>query len=231
MALHREAVWKMTFLVSAVWIYSGIESPLLVVCFYGLMDRFRFLTSKYVVMPSVAMVCGYFFLNGAVAQPFYSHFAIAAAFILSCYLLCNRFGYASPQSLSLALLTLIAVDELWQTPFNSLNWTYSLSSFEIGIATAGWNLMSLPLIGASLIRFRFAPKLSTVGKKWLLVCAALTIFEIWRFYIGGYPDNSSPAGYPGFEPYYLVFPWFIFFILLFRSSAKTGVSDGTAERY
>jgi hypothetical protein len=143
--------------------------------------------------------------------------------VIGAYLvLAFKLEYAKLDSLVLAVLTMIAIDELWQTPFNVLNWTSSLFNAEVGLATAGWNLMSLPLLLYFVVKFDGQIKLGRNGKTLFCICLALTAFEVVRFAQGGYPDNSAPTPYLLFEPYYLIGPWFGFFLMLFQSSRDGG---------
>lgn len=211
-----------TIFISALWVFTAIQSPLLIACSYGLLRKVRWAAQHFVVFPVVFLVCLFWFLYFPIGA-MYSHFLFAAAVVLSMYtILLTKSGYDGLDALVLASLTLIAVDELWQMPFNLLNWTSSLNYAEIGLATAGWNLMSIPLLLYFVLKFNGRISLDWRSKAAFIVSLGLTAFEVFRFFTGGYPDNSSPVAYPGVEPYYLLFVWFGFFLLLFRSSRIGG---------
>lgn len=227
-------------LLAVIWTYGGIMSPFLLLCSYGLFERRNWLVSPSLVIPGA--VLGSFFLFErfqSVAFALYYHFLVAGALFLVCYsLLLFKWGYSEPQALTLSILTIIACDELWQMPFNILNWTHSFQYAAVGLTTGGWDLMSIPLIFYFLLRFGRHPGSSGVVGAWdsqsgrvalmSLVCmAALTLMEVARFHAAGFPTVTST--YPAFEPYYLILPWFAFFLLLFKAPHPT-ISTGTTDR-
>lgn len=217
----------MSFLESAIWIYASIQSPFLIACSYGLIDRFKWIASPYVVAPSIGGIClGFFLFGPAGTGGGYVHFLYAGGFMLSVYFLTLRFGYSRPQALLFAVLTEIAIDELWQMPYNLMIWPQSLLNFEVGITTAGWNLMALPLVGYFLLRFNGRMRLDGYGKGVLLVASALTVYGTIRVglsMVGGSFVGGYYIGPPYFFTDWLLFPWFLFFLLLFRSSKRASI--------
>lgn len=206
-------------LLQAAWVFTGIQSPFLAACFYFPIRRFApRLASPLPVFALVILVSVFWFLEFPFAD--YLHFLIAGGVLLLCYsFLVFRLRYQNVDSLVLSVLVLIALDELWQTPFNALNWTHSIIFAEVGLATAGWNLMAIPLVLAFLFHAAGRIRFGRTGKALLIISLVLTVFEIYRFAVGGYPDNSSPTPYLELEPYYLVLPWLLTFLHLFQSSS------------
>lgn len=205
-------------LFTAAWVYIGILSPFFLLCGYWIIERQKVLTSPIVILPTVALGSFAFYEQfKTVAFAFYSHFLVGGALFIVCYsLLLFQWKYTGPQAVVLSLLTVIACDELWQMPFNILNWTHSWLYAATGLATGGFDLMSIPLIFYFLLRFGRSLAPSNRGATWgmLMAMAGLTLAEAARFHAIGFPTVTST--YPPYEPYYLIFPWFGFFLLLFR---------------
>ena len=100
-------------------------------------------------------------------------------------------------------MTLFAIDELWQTPYNVVNWTQSLWAFQVGVSTAAWNLMAIPFA------FYFVKRVN--GK---IRFDYLTSVLFYAAAMGTAMGTTKLV----FDPYWLIIPWFVFFLALFRSS-------------
>lgn len=218
-------------ILTVAWVYIGILSPFLILCSYDIVERRPWLVSPSLVLPGAVLGSFYLFEKfQSVPFAFYSHFLVAGGLFTICYaLLLFQWKYTGPQALALSALTVIACDELWQMPFNILNWTHSLTYAEIGLATGAWDLMSIPLIFYFLLRFTgqlFGGSPQLV-RAFPVCMAALTLMEVARFHAIGFPMVTST--YPPYEPYYLIFPWFAFFLLLFRPSTR--IQEPSHARY
>ena len=213
-------------LAAPLFIYLGIQSPFLVACFYGAMKRFPKVASPYLVVPAVATVCGWFYFEGIWENGSglaYSHFIYAGFFLLGTYFLAQRWGYSAVDSLVLAILTEMALDELWQMPYNLTIWPQSLLNFEVGIVTAGWNLMSIPLIAVFLIKFNGSVRFDMPTKALLAASLVLTAYGTVIVGLSMAGGTFNEGYYVGAMPRpltdWLLLPWFLFFLALFRSSS------------
>ena len=208
-----------TSIFSVVWVYLYIQSPFLLFCFYPTMKRFDGLFRPVFVVPVVVAASLFYFEETLASPPTYSfHFLIAGSFIVSSYMVCMRSGFQRTEAFILSVLTMIAVDELWQMPYNIVLWTKSLEGFAIGIATGGWNLMSIPFIAYFLIKFRGHLFLARSIKS--LLIGLISVEVLFAILL----ELSSQTWPYNDELYLMVFPWFLFFLVLFRTSATNPAS-------
>jgi hypothetical protein len=195
----------------AVWVFVGIQSPLLIFCSYGLLKRFDWLASPKLVFPSVAAVSLVFFLffdRIATNPAFYSHFLFAGGFLLLSYFLLVKWEYSKVDALVLSILTVIAIDELWQMPMNIVNWS-TWHGFAVGFTTAGWNLMSMPFTFYFILKSGRQIVLNFPSRI-IIICTLATGIETVRFAFNPLESYETP--------YYLIILWFLFFQVLFRQS-------------
>lgn len=207
----------------AVWVYARIQSPFLILCSYGLIKRMDKLASPFVVVPAITGVCALFYLAPPSRADFplmFPHLIFAAFFILGGYFVCLKLSYSRPDALVLSLLCFVAIDELWQTPWNFQLWTKSLRYFEVGITTGAWNLMSLPIIGYLLLKINHNIMMDSMGRFALVASLGLTFLASVAL-----QDPLAPIS-PFDYNYVLVLPWFFFFMSLFHSSrASSSISN------
>lgn len=212
-----------TSIFSVVWVYLYIQSPFLLFCFYPTMKRFDGLFRPVFVVPVVVAASLFYFEETFASPPTYSfHFLIAGSFIVSSYILCMRSGFQRTEAFVLSMFAMIAVDELWQMPYNIVLWTKSLEGFTVGIATGAWNLMAIPFIGYFLIKSRGRLFLTRSAKSLLvgLISAEILLAVLLELSSQKCPYND--------ELYLMVFPWFAFFLMLFRASRMNpSVSDAS----
>ena len=199
----------MVALTSILWVFGGILSPFLTFCSYDLLKkRFEWLASPYLVCPSVlaASLLAFEFTIDTpqgIISAHYDHFLFAGIFLLVCYGFLGWLQYSNVDSLVLSIMTLFAIDELWQTPYNVVNWTQSLWAFQVGVSTAAWNLMAIPFA------FYFVKRVN--GK------IRFDYLTSMLFYAAAMGTAMGTAKLV-FDPYWLIIPWFAFFLALFRSS-------------
>jgi hypothetical protein len=204
---------------TAIWVFARIQSPFLLACSYQLIKRFDKIASPYLIVPGLSAICLAPFLGilPSDAQPFSFHFLVAGGFMLSSYFWLWRVGYSRPDSLVLSILVFVASDALWQIPYNFYLWTYSLRFLEVGLATDGWNLMSIPLIGYFLLKMNGKIAIDKTCKLLLTIIVISTTLSLLI--------PIDPLGYISvFAPQYLlIFPWFGAFLLIIRSSRKANI--------
>ena len=195
---------------AVLWVFAGILSPFLTFCSYGLLKkRLDWLAGPEFVTPSVilASLAAYEFTFATpqgIVSAHYDHFLYAGAFFLVCYFVMNwGYKYSNADSFVLSVMTLFAIDELWQTPYNVVNWTESLWAFQVGISTAAWNLMAIPFAFYFVKRINERIRFDYLTSIIFYVAALLTIMATLKLI---------------FDPYWLIIPWFAFFLALFRSS-------------
>jgi hypothetical protein len=192
-------------LETAVWVYAGILSPFLIFCSYGLIQRFAWIASPRVFIPGIGLVCIYFYIHGLAGGPYYDHFLYAAIFVIGGYLATLKLGYSQVDSAVLSALTMLAIDTMWQIPSDFL-WLGSLDAFRIGIATMGFNFMSIPFILYFVLKANGTIRFSIVSKAILAVFIGLSLAAWFTF------------GLNFIQDYFLVIPAFVFFLSLFHSS-------------
>lgn len=196
-------------LYSAIWVFVGIQSPFLIFCAYGLLKRIPWIASPWLVVPGISSVCAIFYLASpfvATNPAFYDHFLYAGIFILAAYFAFWRaFDYSKLDSLILSLLTMIAIDALWQLPIDIVDWSWGWHYLEVGMATAAWNLMSIPFLFYFVLKINGRISLDMLAKALLGFSIASTLAAVET--ISVIPD-----------PYFLVLPWFLFVVSTVRSS-------------
>lgn len=215
----------LTLLFSALWIYAYILSPFILLCSYNLLARIQWIASPWIVFPGVSGGGVYLFLT---YYPFlrgqgfsfqgpllYSHFLIASGLLLGLYsYLGFRMKYSKLEALTLALLTTLAIDQLWQLPLDIFNWSASLQSLETGLATGAFSFISIPVLIYFLLKFGKKPSLKWKSTRDIfLLTVTVTIVDVLA-----YPPDPSALLY---QPYLLVIPWTVFFLALFTFSEHT----------
>jgi len=202
----------------ALSVFVRIQSPFILFCSYGLIKRIGWLSSPKLVFPSVIGLSSVFYLYFGVIDKnpgdpaLYDHFLFAAGFLLLSYVLMQRWNYSRPDALVISALMVLALDVLWQVPMDIVNWS-TLQGFLIGITTAGWNLMSIPLM------FYFVAKERRITFDYLApglfgAIIILTVIETARYALNPFQSYGTP--------YYLVAPWLLFFLLTFYRSKAVG---------
>jgi hypothetical protein len=209
------ACLALDFILTALWVYARIQSPLLISCSYGLIRRFDRLASPWLVVPSVSIVSSIYFLVPVQNADFpllWSHIPIAGAMLISIYLWLGWIGYSRPESLVLSVLTVIALDVLWQIPWDVPLWVQSWHNFAVGMTTMGWDAMSIPFLGYFVLKF---------NGRWVMdsnSAAQLGIATIWTL--------SYCIWLPlSFDDYILILPWSAFFLGVFYNSRKASVLE------
>lgn len=194
-------------LLDDLFTYVGIQSPFLIWCFYPILKRLAKLATPLPVFLAVSGTCIFFYLTRASNI----HFLYAAGFILISYsLLAFKLRYSKLDALVLSVLTLIAIDQMWQIPYYIFNWPTNLLQFEAGISHAAWNLMSLPFIFYFVLKAKGKIRLNSFTNIAFWTALWFTLFDAIAF--DGDPILLVTT------TYYLVLPWFIFFLGVFYAS-------------
>ena len=213
--------------VSPIWIYVYLLGPFFILCSYPLLKRKPSLGSPKLIIPTAFAFSSFFawlypwiwIPNGGAGYGLV-HFYGGFAFFLIAYLLLGfKLHYEKLDAAILAFLTVIAVDQLWQIPYDATNWTQSGYGLEAGIATAAFSFMSLPVLFYVLLkakgRLRFNASMT-----FLVVASDWTIWDCLHY------CTSSCSIYDASIPYYLVIPWFVFFMVVFVDSrASMPIND------
>lgn len=186
-----------SLLLSGLWIVAYIQSPFLLLIFYGRLKSIRtleVLSGPKFVLPGIGAVVLLLYFAGLPDAGLsehvplgYAHFLISGLLLGGFYGVALWFRYTTLESVVLAILSVLAVDELWQTPYNVLNWTSGLQAAEVGLATGGWSLMSIPIFLYFLAKFKpglIADRLSiaALGLAGSLTCAML-LFPWWSYWL------------------------------------------------
>ena len=171
-------------LLSALWVYTGILSPFLLLVFYPMLEKAPRLFAPKVFVPAVASVSVFWFLFWP-ENLHYSHFLVGGGLLIGAYLVLGRVGYSRTQSAVLGVLSVLAADQLWQIPYDIHNWT-SPTTAAVGLATQGFDLMSIPILGYFLLRFAGKLRMDELSWAMLGFSAIVTISETfsidWRLY-------------------------------------------------
>lgn len=129
-----------------------ILGPFFIACTYPILKRFSLLTSPYLVIPASILGGLCLFLLHEGMDFHYSHFLLAPVYFLALYLPALRiFGYARVDSVAISVMAVYAADQLWQFPIYFTQWR-TPEALAIGLTSAGFNLMSLPLLFAFILR-------------------------------------------------------------------------------
>ena len=161
-------------ILSALWVYTAILSPFFILVFYPWLGRWPRLFTPKVFVPAVAWVSVFWFLFFPEGV-FYSHFLIAGGLLIGGYLVLLRSGYSQVQSAVLGVLSILAADQLWQLPYDAYNWA-TPAGMAVGLATQGFDLMSIPILGYFLVKFGGHFKASPWAQTALGVSAILTLW-------------------------------------------------------
>lgn len=160
-------------LLSALWVYTGILSPFFILVFYPWLERRPRLFSPKVFVPAVAGVSVFWFLFFPEGV-FYSHFLIAGGLLIGGYLVLIKSGYSQAQSAVLGVLSILAADQLWQLPYDAYNWA-TPAGMALGLATQGFDLMSIPILGYFLVKFAGPLKANPWTQTAFGIAAVLTL--------------------------------------------------------
>ena len=196
----------MNILISALWVFTGILSPLMALFLYPFVRRMPRLCSPPYAIPAVTLVClAFTLLPISPARYLYPHFAVSGLVLVTGYILLLRLGLKAPDALLTATMTILAIDQLWQIPIDIGLWHASVISAATGLATGAFSFMSIPLVFFFLGRVKF----DNISYTALLVALELTLIA-----------TVSWHPFPGFawNTYWLIWPWTAFFFLVFRSS-------------
>jgi len=117
-----------------------VLGPAWVFFLYPVFSKWGRLASPWLVLPGAAAVAtALFWLTG------YLHYAPFVLFFSGLYLyLLKGLKMKAPDSFAVAAMATFASDQLWQLPLYFHTWTQSAYLAEIGLATAGFSLMSVP---------------------------------------------------------------------------------------
>jgi hypothetical protein len=188
----------MSFLESSLWVYAYIESPLLIWLLYPAIKKMTWLGSPKLVFAAVSVETALFAYQHQ--QP---HIIVAGIMVLAAYsLLVFRWKYPRLESIILAVLAVLAVDQLWQVPLDILHWSTPFNA-AIGLATGAFSWMSVPIFfyfvsgaGGRIRVGRTAEAFASVG---IILAALSLLFDL---------DLAYAA----------VIPWFLFFLQVIRES-------------
>ena len=183
---------------------------MLLVIIYGPLRRIAWISSPYIVVPSILAASSFFAidytaiwpLNNGAAYGYLHFYAGAALFLLFYYILGWKLKYRRLDALILSTVAIIAIDELWQIPINIYNWTSSWHAAEIGVATGGFSLMSIPIFFLFIKAINDGIKIDKFAKEILLIASVWTICDVLILY----------------QPYLLVLPWSMFLLSVSRAS-------------
>ena len=185
----------MNIVLAIFWTYAYFESPLLIWLMYPAYRRFTWLGSPKLVFPTVAAMS--VFLAVTHDQP---HMLAAGLMVaISYYLLAFKLGYPRLESVVMSVLMVLAIDQLWQLPLDFVHWQ-TLQGAEVGLVTGGLSWTSLPILFYFLGNVRGKIRASQVSLLLLIVVVALMLN-------------------PYADPYWLIVPWFLFFLSVFAASA------------
>lgn len=207
-----------SFLLAIPWVYMAIMGPFFILCWYETLRRHQSFADPAVVLPLVLAVSAFFAsfytvlwpVNGGVLYGL-EHFMGAGVLVLGCYwLLGFRLGYQRMDALLLGILAVLAADQLWQLPYDIVNWN-SVYNAEVGLSTVAWSFISVPVLLYIVLKANGRIKTDGAAKYALLLAGAMTANDALVLLNG-----ATPRFYE--DPYLLILPWFGFFILLFRSS-------------
>lgn len=210
---------------AVVWDCVYLMGPLFILCGYPILKRNGWLGRPVLVVPiafAFSSFFAYFYptiwsLPGEVVYGFEHFYGGLAMFLFLYCLLGFRFGYSKLDAAVLSFLCVIAIDQLWQIPYDTA-WIGNSQSAAVGLATAGFSLMSIPVLFYVLYQAIGRVRMS-FAKDLLMIAVLLTGIDCLQYCV------SECLTAPNF-PYYLIVPWFAFFVVLFFESRSLWIPTG-----
>lgn len=165
-------------LLAAVWDFCAIFSPLIILCWYPRLKMVNWLGSPYVVAPASIGVSVFAFLffggDSLYGLLVSDHFLIGGIMLLGSCLLFQK-TYSRTVSFLMAVLVILASDQLWQVPLDIINWSVSYRAAEVGLSTVSFSFMSLPVL---LYIVTWEDHRIRLSWRWLLIGILVTAVEV-----------------------------------------------------